>query len=211
MLAKFHERYPRVTDGDPAQLLGALEVESRSAFAGEIERNALELGWLERWLRRLPAYLDWQRDREAAGWHFSQAETRCEMSFELADGAPLRLEGRIDRIDARDDGSLAVLDYKTQSATTLAARLKPAGEDVQLAVYTILQGDAVAQAAYVALDDDVKARQIDEPQVAAAEQYQRLIDAFSGMRAGLPLPAHGAVGVCHHCAARGLCRRDWFE
>lgn len=211
ILARFHQRYPRTADVDPAQLLAALEAESRAAFATEIERNALELGWLERWLRRLPAYLAWQREREAAGWHFSQAETRREMSFELADGAPLRLEGRIDRIDAHDNGSLAVLDYKTQSAAALAARLKSAGEDVQLAVYTILQGDDVAQAAYVALDDDAQARLLDEPQVAAADQYQRLIDAFSGMRAGLPLPAHGAAGACRHCAARGLCRRDWFE
>ena len=211
ILAKFHQRYPRVTDGDPAQLLAALEVESRSAFAVEIERNALELGWLERWLRRLPAYLDWQREREAAGWHFSQAEQRRDLSLELADGTPLRLEGRIDRIDAHDDGTLAVLDYKTQSVAAVAARLKVPGEDVQLAIYTLLQGDEVAQAAYVALDDDVKARQLDDPQAMAARQYQRLIDVFSGMRAGASLPAHGAAGVCRHCAARGLCRRDWFE
>lgn len=211
ILARFHQRNPRISDGDPAQMLADLEAESRAAFAVEVERNALELGWLERWLRRLPAYIAWQREREAAGWYFSRAETRCATQFELADGAPLRLEGRIDRIDARNDGKLAVLDYKTLSAAALAARLKPAGEDVQLAVYTILQGDDVEQAAYVALDDDVKARQLDLPQSVAADQYQRLVDAFSGMRAGLPLPAHGAAGVCRHCAARGLCRRDWFE
>ena len=211
ILARFHQRNPRISDGDPAQLLAALEAESRAAFAVEIERNALEQGWLERWLRRLPAYLVWQREREAAGWSFSRAEQHCATQFELADGTPLRLEGRIDRIDARDDGKLAVLDYKTQSAVALAARLKSAGEDVQLAVYTILQGDEVEQAAYVALDDDVKARQLDQPQSVAADQYQRLVDAFSGMRAGVPLLAHGAAGICRHCAARGLCRRDWFE
>lgn len=210
ILAGFHQRYPVVMDHDDAPLLADLEAYSRAAFAAEIERNALELGWLERWLRRLPAYLAWQREREAAGWRFSLAEQRCEMSFELADGAPLRLEGRLDRIDANDAGARAVLDYKTQPAAALAARLKAAGEDVQLAVYTILQGEAVTQAAYVALDDEVKSRELAEPQAAAADQYQRLVDAFSAMRSGAPLPAHGAPWVCRHCAARGLCRRDWF-
>lgn len=210
ILAAFHRRYPVVTDHDEVLMLADLEAQSRAAFALEIERNALELGWLERWLRRLPDYLAWQREREAAGWRFSLAEARRDMTFELADGAPLRLEGRLDRVDAGAGGALAVLDYKTQPVATLDARLKSAGEDVQLAVYTILQGEAVTQAAYVALDDDVKSRELADPQATAADQYQRLADAFSAMRGGAPLPAHGAPGVCRHCAARGLCRRDWF-
>ena len=211
ILAGFHRRHPVVMGDEDARLLAHLEAHSRAAFAAEIERNALELGWLERWLRRLPAYLAWQREREAAGWRFAQAEQRFEMSFELADGAPLRLEGRLDRVDDGAAGKRAVLDYKTQTMTALASRLDSAGEDVQLAVYTILQGEAVTQAAYVALDDDVKSRELADPQAAAADQYQRLVDAFSAMRGGAPLLAHGAPSVCRHCAARGLCRRDWFE
>lgn len=211
ILARFHQRYPRIIDVDPSEALTELETLSRAAFAAEIERNALELGWLERWLRRLPAYLDWQRKREADGWSFSRAEQHCMLALELEDGSLLKLEGRIDRVDMRDDGSLAVLDYKTQSAAALNDRLKSDGEDVQLAVYTMLQGDPVTQAGYVALDDEVMDRWLPDPQASAADQYQRLVDAFAAMRAGQPLPAHGALGICRRCAARGLCRRDWFE
>ncbi|TXG78849.1 MAG: hypothetical protein E6R11_04090 [Rhodocyclaceae bacterium] len=210
ILERFHRQFPRIADLAPDVALAELERESRAEFAAEIERNALELGWLERWLKRMPEYLEWQRGREAQGWHFSQAEVRRHLDLELPDGAPLRLEGMLDRIDRNADGGLALIDYKTQAPAALSSRLKLPGEDVQLAVYTMLAGDAVTDAAYLSLDEAVRAFPLPDPQAVAAGQYQRLVDSFGAMRAGAPLAAHGAASVCAHCAARGLCRRDWF-
>lgn len=211
ILERFHRQFPRIADLAPDAARAELERESRAGFAPEIERNALELGWLERWLKRVPEYLDWQRKREAQGWLFARAEERRHLDLELPDGAPLRLDGTLDRIDRNADGGLALLDYKAQTPAALSNRLRQPGEDVQLAVYTMLAGNAVTEAAYLSLDDEVRARPLPEPQAVAAEQYQRLIDSFGAMRAGAPLVAHGAASVCAHCAARGLCRRDWFE
>lgn len=211
VLARFHARFPQIAALDAGQALRELEAESRAEFAAGIERDALELGWLERWLRLLPAYLDWQRAREAAGWRFAQAEQRRELDVELADGAPLRIEGYVDRIDTDAAGRIGVIDYKTQAPTALAAKFAQPGEDVQLAVYTMLCGDAVGEAAYVSLDAEIKARELPEAQAAAADQFRRLTTMFEAMRAGAPLAAHGASAVCTRCAARGLCRRDWCE
>ncbi len=210
ILERFHRQFPRVADLAQDVALAELERESRAEFAAEIERNALELGWLERWLKRMSEYLDWQREREAQGWHFAQAEERRHLDLELHDGAPLRLEGMLDRIDRNAGGGLALIDYKAQAPAALSARLKQPGEDVQLAVYTMLAGDAVLEAAYLSLDEAVRAYRLPDPQSVAADQYQRLIDTFGAMRAGAPLTAHGTASICARCAARGLCRRDWF-
>lgn len=215
ILARFHRRFPVLTGIPFSELLSALETESRMAFAHEIEVNYLESAWLARWERRLPAYLQWQLAREAAGWFFDRAELAADAALPLADGAQLRLVGRLDRLDCCDAAearSYAVLDYKNQSRQALNDKLRRPGEDVQLAVYTLLQGDAVSQAAYVALDDErIDARALPEPQAMAAAQRQRFIAMFDAMHAESPLPAHGTESVCRYCEMRGLCRRDYVE
>jgi ATP-dependent helicase/DNAse subunit B len=45
------------------------------------------------------------------------------------------LQGRIDRIDRREDGALALIDYKAGGAHSMRASLS--GDDVQLAIYTL--------------------------------------------------------------------------
>lgn len=210
ILARFHARFPRVTGEDEGRLLAALEEESRAAFAGEVARNFLEHAWLERWLRHLPAYLAWQRGREAAGWAYGEAEAVRRRELAMADGAPLALQGRIDRMDRRSDGPEAVLDYKTQGLGPLRSRVADPDADVQLAVYALLQGSGVAEAAYVALDDErVAAIPLEDPAALAALHGERLRRSFQALRAGAPMPAHGDPVACGYCEARGLCRRDF--
>lgn len=131
----------------------------------------------------------------------------------LADGSEVEFYGRIDRIDHRQGsaGGAALLDYKTQSAKLIKDRLH---DDVQLPAYALLHGDA-AQAAYVALDDEkvvaVSAGDEAGALMAAAEaQGERLQAAFTALRAGARLPAHGVDSVCRWCEMSGLCRKDYL-
>jgi len=125
----------------------------------------------------------------------------------------LRLRGRIDRIDEneRNDGSHAVLDYKTQKRKHLQDKIADADRDVQLAFYTLLQGGTVSEAVYVALDDiKVSAVSLPEPQTAALAQGERLVRVWNTLRDGGALPANGTDEVCAWCEMGGLCRKAYW-
>ncbi|WP_319243816.1 PD-(D/E)XK nuclease family protein [uncultured Propionivibrio sp.] len=209
-LELFHGRHPRVSALAEADALAALQECVNAVFAPAIGENLLAIGWRQRWGQRLGAYLDWQRAREAAGWHWAQAETPVTRTLALDDGGSVELYGRIDRIDRRDDGAAALLDYKTQTAKAIRDRLD---DDVQLPAYALLHGDA-GEAAYVALDDETVAavRSCDDRaslQASAAAQAARLTCSMTAMRAGTGLPAHGVDTVCRWCEAAGLCRKAY--
>jgi len=212
-LERFHARIPALSDIDETQALSALRDCVAEVFAAAVEDNFLATGWRLRWEKRLSAYLDWQREREAQGWRWAQAETKVKRLLPLEDGSSVELYGRIDRIDvALADEGVSLLDYKTQTAKAIKDRLP---DDVQLPAYALLQGGA-RQAAYVALDDErivaVSAGDDeDHLNVAAHAQGERLRAAFNAMRAGAALPAHGVASVCQWCEMSGLCRRDYVE
>jgi len=211
VLERFHERHPLISDLAEDAALAALRDCVLEVFTPAVEDNFLATGWRLRWEKRLPAYLDWQREQEALGWRWAQAETKVKRLLPLDDGATVELYGRIDRIDQMIGGDGAsLLDYKTQTAKVIKDRLR---DDVQLPAYALLHGDA-RQAAYVALDDErivaVSAGDDADALTAAAEaQGQRLQAAFSAMRAGAKLPAQGVDSVCQWCEMSGLCRRDY--
>lgn len=216
VLERFHERHPVVSDLTADKALSALQDCVAEVFAPAIEDNFLATGWRLRWEERLVAYLDWQRENEAKGWRWAQAETRVSRMLPLEEGCgtigTVELYGRIDRIDRMEDSQSgsSLLDYKTQTARAIRDRLK---DDVQLPVYALLHG-AAAQAAYVALDDErivaVTAGDDEGALMAAAEaQGLRLRIAFSAMHCGAKLPAHGVDSVCQWCEMSGLCRRDY--
>lgn len=207
VLQAFHGRFPVLADIPDVELLAALEQESGRVFGPALERNFLEHAWVLRWQARLPDYLRWQREREAEGWRFGAAEVQAQRDFSLADGSTLHLQGRLDRVDQDADGRVAVLDYKSRRLKSLQDQ---AGDpdDVQLAVYTLLKGAQVAEAAYVALDDEaVASAALADPQPTALRQGERIVALFNALRSGAPLPAHGVA--CTWCEARGLCRKDF--
>ena len=207
ILQAFHARFPQIAAEDDAVLVAALEDESARVFGPALARNFLEHAWAARWRAQLPSYVAWQKAREAEGWTFAAAEESAWRDFALADGARVTLHGRLDRIDRRRDGTEAVLDYKSRPLGALRKQAADA-DDVQLAVYTLLRGTAVREAAYVALDDGaVGAAPLDDPVAMAEVQAERLVTAFDALHAGAPLPAHGVA--CTHCEMRGLCRKDY--
>lgn len=226
VLERFHERHALVSALAPEAALSALQACVEEVFAAAIEENFLALGWRLRWEKRLPAYLDWQRAQEAAGWRWQEAETRFSRSFTLPGGGAVELYGRIDRIDTMEEGDGAcLLDYKTQTTKVIRDRL---ADDVQLPAYALLHG-AAARAAYVSLDDErietVAAGEVgtngakdsgDESDhvsaeeslaLAAERQGARLTAVFDAMHGGAALSAHGASSICQWCEMGGLCRR----
>lgn len=223
VLERFHERHPVLSDLAEDEALSALQDCVNEVFAPAVADNFLATGWRLRWEKRLLAYLDWQREQESLGWRWSQAEMRVSRMFSLNDvdcaGGDVELYGRIDRIDRRvgNGGGVSLLDYKTQTAKLIRDRLN---DDVQLAAYALLHGDA-EQAAYVALDDErvvavsaVAAAGGDEKgtlMAAAEAQGQRLQQSFGALYAGAKLPAHGADSACQWCEMSGLCRRDFVQ
>jgi ATP-dependent helicase/nuclease subunit B len=191
----------------------ALRELSDAVFADEIARNYVATAWLARWRALIPRYLAWQRERESQGWRFHAGEIERSVTIETPGGRRFTLEGRIDRVDVRADGAVAVVDYKTRARTRLKAELECVGEDVQLPVYALLWGEPVAEALYLAMDlDEVDAVPL-ERDIAphAAEVRDRLAGLVDRMSEGAPLPAQGIEMACRYCEMHGLCRRKHWS
>lgn len=213
LLNRLHARFPLFTGMARDVIATEFNRLADQVFAPAIEFNFLSLGWKQRWVALADAYINWQLEREAAGWVWQDGEVAAEMRFTLAGGARIDLRGRLDRIDARSGASaIEILDYKTQDAAALKRRVSEVGEDVQLAAYRLLHpAGALAQAAFVAVDggkiDAVPAN----PQHRAEDERRRLVTLFGAIDAGAGLAANGAHSVCAWCEMRGLCRRDHWS
>ena len=226
VLERFHQSCPRVSGLSNDEALAMLQACSDEIFAPAVAADFLATGWRLRWEKCLPAYLEWQRKTEAAGWRWAQAEKTVSRPVPCGEKAPavaagglgfpcVELYGRIDRIDVRGGdgaGEYALFDYKTQTAKAIRERLR---DDVQLASYALLHGDRVESASYVALDDEkvvaVGSGENRSLMESAEAQGQRLGAIFAAMFDGARLPAHGVDGVCAWCEMRGLCRKDFVD
>lgn len=223
LLAEFHRTHARVAALDRDLAERELTELSERSFAPVVARNYLARAWLARWTALIPAYLDWQCEREAEGWTWKDGEVARELELTTPRGRALTLRGRIDRIDIRETApgtegagespsslEYAVLDYKTRDPARLRKSLELPGEDVQLPVYALLWGVAVAEALFLSLDrDGVAAVPLDDELSALGEQVRaRLGELFDALAAGSPLPAQGVEEVCEYCEMRGLCRRN---
>lgn len=212
ILHRFHDRYPVVAECAPDVLEQALHEISMEVFNRAIEADFVSHAWLLRWQAAIPGYLAWQQQREREGWRWQAGELACTRPVALAGGRQLTLRGRLDRVD-RKGPEQAVLDYKTQNFDSLKKKLKPAGEDVQLACYALLLETVPRQAVFVAVDGEV-VRQLEpaEPLDELAEaSLERLKDLFQSLHEGAPLPAQGVTAACQYCEMRGLCRKDYWN
>ena len=88
---------------------------------------------------RLADFARWQAGRRADGWRIEHAEWRPSTPVRLVvDGQPVRLRGKIDRVERHTDGRLALLDFKTGDVKEPdKAHRRRAGEwrDLQLPLY----------------------------------------------------------------------------
>jgi ATP-dependent helicase/nuclease subunit B len=207
VLGVFHERLrdrPGLDAAQRAQLLDATADEvthSQGLEEGEF------LPFAAAWPQVREGYLAWLAKHEAQGAVFERAESEHEMQL-----GPVKLVGRIDRIDRLPDGSLLVMDYKTEGRQTTAERVKQPVEDTQLAFYAALLEEDTLAAAYVNVGERGKTERLDQPAVVQARDLlvESILHDLSRIEGGAEMPALGEGLACEFCAARGLCRRDWW-
>jgi len=180
---------------------------SHAVFASDLEDNFLHRGWLQRWLEKIPAYLEWQTAREER-WRVKAVELKAEQ-LDILPG--IVLHGRLDRIDS-DGQQLAILDYKTGHIPSQEEVGN--GEAVQLPFYALLaaEGEPVGEVAYLALDkervQDRISLQQDELDGLSKAIGERLADVVKMLHQGAALPAWGDESSCGFCPMGGVCRRQ---
>jgi len=172
------------------------------------------LPFMAAWPQVRDGYLDWLLKHEAAGAHFDEAER--DVSLPLG---PLTLVGRIDRIDqvaasAEAPAGVMVIDYKTEPTGTTRERIKSPLEDTQLAFYAALLPHDTLRAAYVNVGERDGTQRFEQKDVVAVRDalIEGIVHDLSRIADGAAMPAMGEGVACEFCAARGLCRKDfWAE
>ena len=180
------------------------------------ERASQELGLVQSeflpfaasWPRVRATYLGWLSEHQAGGASFVQAEAWKEMPL-----GTLTLVGRIDRIDRLADGTALVIDYKTEARSKTSDRIGHPLEDTQLAFYAALLHDDMPAALYLNVGELEATRSY--PQPGIVELRDQLVtgiqDDLQRIADGARMPALGEGAACDFCAARGLCRKDFWE
>ena len=159
------------------------------------------------WPRLREGYLDWLDQHEAGGWRHADSECDAEQPL-----GTLILFGRMDRIDRGSDGLKLLIDYKTEALQKTRDRIREPLEDTQLAFYAALQPDDRLRAAYVNVGERDGSRTVEQEDVVAVRDalIEGLLDELGRIAGGAALPALGEGAVCETCAARGLCRKDFW-
>jgi ATP-dependent helicase/nuclease subunit B len=162
------------------------------------------------WPQVRDGYLGWLAAHESAELAtFAQAESEYEMQL-----GPVKLVGRIDRVDRLADGRAMVMDYKTEPLAASLERVRDPGEDTQLAFYAALLDDDTVRAVYVNVGERGKTETVEQAAVVEARDLlvHGILQDVARIEAGATLTALGEGRVCDYCSARGLCRRDfWHE
>ena len=152
------------------------------------------------------AYLAWLEGHENLA-DFEQAEASREQPL-----GPLVLQGRLDRIDRLRRGAALVLDYKTESLETTKARTKNPLEDTQMAFYAALLGEEAVEGMYLNLSERGEVTEVAPRDLVLSRDalLQGIEHDMARIAAGAALPALGEGAACDYCAARGLCRKDFW-
>ena len=159
------------------------------------------------WPRVRSGYLEWLAGHEAGGAQFEEGEVWKDMPL-----GQVSLIGKLDRIDHLPDGSHLVMDYKTEAPSTTQGRIKNAREDTQLAFYAALLADDTLAAAYVNLGEKESTKTYDQSDIVDLRDglIHSILSDMARIAKGMPLPALGEGKACDFCAARGLCRKDFW-
>ena len=160
------------------------------------------------WPRVRDGYLKWLLGHTEEGATFAEAESWKEQPL-----GRIKLVGKMDRVDTLADGRRMVIDYKTESPQTTRDRLADPLNDTQLPFYAALLADDDLQAAYVNVGEKDGTKTFSMPTIV--EVRDQLIDGIlhdmERIAQGDSLPALGEGSACEYCAARGLCRRDYWK
>jgi ATP-dependent helicase/nuclease subunit B len=209
VLSDFHQTRPRDADAvQDAELLDSCAARIAKEWFGQ---DAGFIPFAAAWPQVRGSYLLWLQKHEALGWRFESSELDARLEVQ-----GVAIQGRLDRVDVlAGSGGAAhmVIDYKTENSSSLQRRVKEPLEDTQLVFYAALLGKENVKAAYLGLAEK-EAKVVEQAQVNEALPLllDGLVDDARRIAAGHGLPAMGEGVVCEYCAARGLCRKDfWVE
>ena len=217
VLSHFHESLK--SDSGSSNMVLAGDFIAKSAMlnrASEAVTKSMNLPvdaflpWAATWPKVRDGYLNWLSTHEAEGWQFDQSEVSKRMP--LGRSGDLTLIGRIDRIDRAADGTLMVLDYKTEGTGVTSSRLKEPLEDTQLAFYGALVEADSLRAGYVNVGE-AGSKTYEQTDVVDSRDalIAGILDDMQRIGEGAALPALGEGTACDYCAARGLCRKDFWS
>ncbi len=225
VLRAFHEQRGDARPGRPADRAALDRLAQEAAEAMGLdggEAGAGFLPYLAVWPALREGYLDWLHGFEAGAGRPGPRFERAEAALHARAGK-WALFGQLDRIDRQDspEGPIPiVIDYKTESRPRTLDRVKEPLEDTQLAFYAALLPDHNLRAGYLSITDrrgdsarDTPTRLVEQPEVLMARDRLRegLAHDMARVAAGAAMPALGEGRVCEYCAARGLCRKDFWK
>ena len=168
----------------------------------------IKQGWLQRWLKSIPSYIQWTIER-AKEWRTLRGEALIQTPLDKT----FTLYGQIDRIDS-DTQQLAVIDYKTGSSKPTKKRVM-SGELVQLPFYALLD-ENITQAEYLNVGSQSEVRSNatlnKEELTSLKEQHKpRLKQLLNALVNQAKLGAQGDEQACRICDYQGLCRKQHWN
>lgn len=198
----------KITNDNRDSAIGLLIEISDAVFAADMNIRIEHHGWLNQWKRQIPAYIDWQCERQKF-WTVHDLEVWQQRSI----NNEVKLKGQLDRVDQHQD-SYAIIDYKTGNVPKEQEVLE--GEAVQLPFYAELYSDdsaKVSEVAYLELDNRGSVRtpfQLTDDVLknAREENTSRLVAIVHELRNGQGLPAWGDKKTCEYCSMHLLCRQQ---
>ena len=206
VLKAFHDRLKASAAQDAATRLALMDAAVDEVSTSQPLAQEEFLPFMAAWPRVRAGYLDWLAKHEAGGMRFDEAERWQEQPL-----GPLTLVGRLDRIDQMPAGVM-VIDYKTESPHQTRERIKAPFEDTQLAFYAALLPHDTLRAAYVNVGERDGTQLFEQPDVVAVRDalVEGIVHDIAQIARGAALPALGEGAACEFCAARGLCRKDFW-
>ncbi len=153
-LDRFHKAYP----GDlPDNAEGKLLDIGRRVFDQHLAHPGVRAFWWPRFERIAHWFIAYETDRRAAGFRTVAAEVQGSLTLPGKAG-DFRLTARADRIDARADIGLVIMDYKTGAAPTgpqvesgLTPQLSLEAAIAQAGGFENIEAATVAQLVYLRL------------------------------------------------------------
>lgn len=213
----------KISDENRNQAVALLAEISLAVFHTDIEDNFLHRGWLNRWQKIIPLYIDWQMEQQ----QYSTPIGNEIVIKQTAISDNVAIQGKIDRVDQQQNG-LVILDYKTGQTRKKDEIIE--GEAVQLPFYLLLlmtendpkfakflgPGNDHVTAFYVDLYNNkkVSSKAIVEDQElleSVDRNKHRLVAVMDQLRQGHEAPAWGSVDVCKYCRMDVLCRKQMWS
>jgi ATP-dependent helicase/nuclease subunit B len=208
-----------------------LSIYSEQEFAKLIEGDARVMGALRDWQKQIPSFIDWQLQREHAGWEYFDGEVKVGFDLPFQDDQgnrkTIRIEGYADRFDVQTENAkiASVLDYKNQRFERVKVRAEHLLDDPQLLIYARaaneghenpkLAGHQVQQAEWVALKADLskgeqkalRSQEVGDVPTLLKQFTEQITEDVEQLWGKKPMQAFAPDGVCQYCEARGICRK----